>query len=72
MEKKKTFEEKMKRVDELTQAMEKNDLSLQESVAYFEEGTKLIQELQIELEEAQKKYEQYMSTQDIIDHKVNN
>ena len=72
MEKKKTFEEKMKRVDELTQAMEKNDLSLQESVAYFEEGTKLIQELQIELEEAQKKYEQYMSAQDIIDHKVNN
>lgn len=36
-----TFEESMKRLDEIVDALENGDVSLEESIRLFEEGTKL-------------------------------
>ena len=40
--KKKTFEEKMQRIAEIVSLLEKGEAPLEESLALFEEGTKLI------------------------------
>ncbi len=37
-----TFEESMSRLDEIVAALEAGDVSLEESIKLFEEGTKLI------------------------------
>ena len=43
MEKKElSFEESMKRLDEIVRGLEKGDVTLQDSMALFEEGTALI------------------------------
>ena len=43
MEKKElSFEESMKRLDEIVRGLEKGDVTLQDSMALFEEGTGLI------------------------------
>ena len=36
-----TFEESMKRLDEIVRTLESGEVSLEESIALFEEGTKL-------------------------------
>jgi len=40
----KTFEQALARLEELVTGLERGNLSLEDSLAYFEEGTKLIQE----------------------------
>ena len=49
------FETKMKRLEELVKHMEKGDLSLEESIASFEEGIQLVKECTAVLGEAEKK-----------------
>ncbi len=39
--KKRTFEDDLKRLEELVRSLEQNELSLDESLAAFEEGSKL-------------------------------
>ena len=41
-EKKQSFEESLKRLEEIVGALEKGDVSLSDSMAMFEEGTALI------------------------------
>lgn len=53
MEKKLTFEEGMKRLEEIVLGLEKGSVALEDSMALFTEGTKLSQELQKILEQAE-------------------
>ena len=50
-----SFEETMKRLEEIAVELEKNDLDLDTSVARFEEGMKLSQQCSKMLENAEKK-----------------
>ena len=49
------FEQKIKRLEEVVQSMQKGDLSLDESLRLFEEGVKLSKECHLSLEQAQQK-----------------
>ena len=51
----KNFEEAMQRLEEITQGLEKGDLSLEDSIEIFEEGMKLAKFCTKKLEEAEKK-----------------
>lgn len=55
MEENKSFEEKMKKLEEIATELEKGDLDLDNSVAKFEEGMKLSKECSEMLEKAEKK-----------------
>ncbi len=52
---KKTFEESMLRLEEIVTRMEKGDTPLAESMALFEEGTKLAAECAKQLDTAEQK-----------------
>ena len=51
--KKLSFEESMKRLEEIVFHLEKGDIPLQESIAYFEEGTRLLSDCSSMLDEAE-------------------
>lgn len=51
----KSFEEQMEQLEEIVGALEKGDLSLEDSVKKFEEGIKISNECNKTLEEAEKK-----------------
>ena len=51
--KKMTFEESIKRLEEIVLHLEKGDIPLQESIAYFEEGTGLLADCSAMLDEAE-------------------
>ncbi len=53
-----TFEEKLKRLNEIVSKIEGNTLPLQESMDLYSEGKKLIEELQKELKEAEEKIQE--------------
>ena len=55
VEENKSFEEKMKKLEEIATELEKGDLDLDNSVAKFEEGMKLSKECSEMLEKAEKK-----------------
>ncbi len=50
-----SFEEKMKRLEEIVRLMEQGDRPLEESLGLFEEGVRLSAECQSILEEAERK-----------------
>lgn len=50
-----TFEEAMKRLEEIVQGLEGGELSLENSLEIFEEGMKLVSFCSNKLEEAEKK-----------------
>lgn len=54
-EKKLTFEEGMKRLEEIVTSLEKGSVALEDSMTLFTEGTKLSQDLQKILDEAESK-----------------
>ena len=47
------YEEAMKRLEEIVLHLEKGDIPLQESIAYFEEGTGLLADCSTMLDEAE-------------------
>ncbi|MBR4395755.1 MAG: exodeoxyribonuclease VII small subunit [Eubacteriaceae bacterium] len=51
----KSFEEKMKRLEEIGELMQDSSIALKESVSLYEEGIGLISELKKELAEAEEK-----------------
>ena len=53
--KKMTFEESLNRLDEIVRALERGEVSLNESMKLFEEGTKLIKSCSGELDAAEQK-----------------
>jgi exodeoxyribonuclease VII small subunit len=52
---KKTFEDALSRLEEITRDMENGDLSLEDSLKKFDEGIKLAEFCNRKLDEAQKK-----------------
>lgn len=48
-----TFEENIHRLEQIVRAMEKGDVSLEESLKLFQEGTELVRTCQKLLEEAE-------------------
>jgi exodeoxyribonuclease VII small subunit len=55
MKKTQSFEQAMKRLEEISQALESGDIPLEDSIKLYEEGIKLIDFCQGKLDEAQKK-----------------
>lgn len=55
-----TFEQAVKRLSEIVQALEKGDLPLEESLRLFEEGVKLSRASQGQLDAAQKRVEELL------------
>ncbi|MBU5627190.1 exodeoxyribonuclease VII small subunit [Oscillibacter hominis] len=53
--KQKTFEEKISRLEEIVALLEKGDAQLADSLALFEEGTKLASSCALQLDEAEQK-----------------
>ena len=50
-----TYEENIKRLDEITSALEKGELPLDESLKLFEEGVKLVRTSTTQLDKAEQK-----------------
>ncbi len=55
------FEKKLTRLEEIVGKMEKGDVSLEESLKFFEEGVKLSRECNAKLNEAELKVKKLMS-----------
>lgn len=55
--KKKSFEEALANLERITKELEEGDLSLEESLKYFDEGVKLAEYCNGKLNDAQKKVE---------------
>jgi len=55
--KKKSFEEALTKLEQITKELEEGDLSLEESLKYFDEGVKLAEQCNSKLNDAQKKVE---------------
>lgn len=60
------FEEAMKKLEEIANELERNDLDLDASVSKFEEGMKLSKQCSKMLEEAEKKISILLKTEDGI------
>ena len=58
MENKIDFEKELKRLEEISTKMEDKAISLDESIALYEEGIKIIKNLEEALKEATKKVEE--------------
>jgi len=58
------FEEAMKKLEDIANELEKNDLDLDASVSKFEEGMKLSKQCSQMLEEAEKKITILLKTED--------
>jgi exodeoxyribonuclease VII small subunit len=59
-----SFEESIKRLNEIVAKLEKGELSLEDSMRFFEEGVKLVRHSQERLDAAQKKVEQLLGVDD--------
>ena len=64
MAKKLTFEDKLNRVEEIVTALEKGDAPLSESLALFEEATRLVGDCTRELDQAEQKVVKLMKGPD--------
>jgi len=64
MEKNKTFEENMQRLDEIVGQLEKGDVLLGDSLALFEEGTRLVAACREELDRAEQQVVKLMKGSD--------
>ena len=58
------FEKKLGRLEEIVQKMEKGELSLEDSLKFFEEGVKLSRECQAQLSKAETQVKKLVSVDD--------
>ena len=61
---KKTFEEKMLRLEEIADRLERGEAQLSESLTLFEEGSKLLRECRRELDKAEQQVVKLMKGED--------
>ena len=61
---KKTFEQQIARLEEIVSQLEQGDAQLADSMALFEEGTKLVSSCSKELEQAEQKVVKLMKSED--------
>lgn len=59
-----SFEESMKRLSEIVEALEDGDLSLEESLSRFEEGVRLARTSQTHLDRAEARVEELLGMDD--------
>lgn len=59
-----TFEENLIRLEQIVQAMEKGDVSLEDSLKLFQEGTDLVKKCAKRLDEAQQQVTKIMAEAD--------
>ena len=64
--KKKSFEEALAKLEQITKELEEVDLSLEESLKYFDEGVKLAEQCNSKLNDAQKKVEILLKKNDSL------
>ena len=62
MEDKMKFEDKLKRLDEIVETMSNKSLSLDDSIVLYEEGNKIIKDLEKALKEAENKIEKVIES----------
>lgn len=62
MEEKMKFEDELKRLDEIVETMSNKSLSLDDSIALYEEGNKIIKDLEKALKEAENKIEKVIES----------
>ena len=62
MEEKMKVEDKLKRLDEIVETMSNKSLSLDDSIALYEEGNKIIKDLEKALKEAENKIEKVIES----------
>ena len=60
----KTFEENMRRLEQIVRAMERGDVALEESLNLFKEGTELVRSCGKLLDEAELQVKMGMTAQD--------
>jgi len=58
------FEKSLERLETIVSEMEAGELSLDEMIAHFEEGSKLVKQCSAKLSEVEKKIEKLVSLQD--------
>ena len=61
------FEDSLAKLEGIVDALEDDDVSLEESVKKFEEGIKLVKDCQKQLKEAELKVNKLMSDGEILD-----
>ena len=61
------FENSLAKLEGIVDALEDNDVSLEESVKKFEEGIKLVKDCQKQLQEAELKVNKLMGDGEILD-----
>ena len=61
------FEDSLAKLEGIVDALEDNDVSLEESVKKFEEGSKLVKDCQKQLKEAELKVNKLMGDGEILD-----
>ena len=61
------FEDSLAKLEGIVDALEDNDVSLEESVKKFEEGIKLVKDCQKQLQEAELKVNKLMGDGEILD-----
>lgn len=64
------FEEKLNRLEKLSQEIRKSDISLEEALKDFEEGIKIAKGLEKELDSMEKKIQIMMNTPDATEKKT--
>lgn len=62
-----TFEEKMKRIEEISALMDRKETGLEESLKLYEEGIRLIRECNEILEEAKLKFDTLKPNENIAE-----
>jgi len=65
----KKFEERLERLEELSDAIKNPQLSLEDALSYFEEGIKLAKNLEKELDKIEGKIQVLMNQSEKIDEK---
>jgi exodeoxyribonuclease VII small subunit len=59
-----SFEKALERLEQIVDALERGNLSLEESLSYFEEGTRLIKECTQQLEGAEARIQKLVSAEE--------
>ena len=59
-----TFEGKMQRLEQIVRAMERGDVALEESLKLFQEGTELVKNCSMMLDEAELQVKKVMTAPD--------
>lgn len=58
------FEQSLERLEQIVEQMEAGELSLDQMISHFEEGSKLVKQCSAKLSEVEKKIEKLVSLQD--------